>query len=254
VHIVTIGKFTALEALRTRLPLTAALILLLVLFASFFVRELAVTEVVRFQVAFYSALARLSAVFLVAVYVLSSMSREFSDKGLEAVLALDVQRGHYILGKLCGFLTASAMVALMLSLPAFALAPFASAAAWGLSLGLELAVVARLSLFCIVTFNQLLPASAFVAGFYLVCRSIDAMRLMSANPLGGSTDWTQQVTHGLVEALAYLLPALDQWTRTGWLADAPPAAAELGLIAAQSAVYLVLLAAAALFDFHRRSV
>jgi ABC-type transport system involved in multi-copper enzyme maturation permease subunit len=253
VHIATIGKFTALEALRTRLPLTAVLLLLLLLLSSLFVRELAVTEAARFQAVFYCAVARLGAVFLVVVYVLSSMSREFNDKGLEAVLALDVRRSHYILGKLCGFLLASGIVAAVLCLPAFALAPLPAAAAWSLSLGLELALVAALALFCIVTFNQLLPASAFVAGFYLVCRSIDAMRLMSAYPVGGGGEWSQQITHGLVEGLAYLLPALDQWTRAAWLVDAPPGAAELGAIAAQGALYLVLLGAAALFDFHRRS-
>lgn len=252
-HIRTIGKFTALEALRTRLHLTAALMTLLAVLASLFVRELAVTETARFQLAFYSAVARLSAVFLVAVYVLSSMSREFNDKGLEAVLALDVPRSHYILGKLGGFLIASGIVAAALALPVFAFAPLISAAAWAVSLGMELALVAALALFCIVTFNQMLPAAAFVAGFYLVCRSIDAMRLMSAHPVAGGDGWSEQITRGLVEALAYLLPALDQWTRASWLADVPPSAAELGVIVAQSLVYLALLGAAALFDFHRRS-
>jgi ABC-type transport system involved in multi-copper enzyme maturation permease subunit len=252
-HIRTIASYTALEALRTRLPLTALLVLLLALLASLFVRELAVSESARFQLTLYSALARAGAVFLVAVHVLYSMSREFSDKGLDAVLALDVGRSHYILGKLGGFLIAAGLVAVILSLPVSAMAEPAAAAAWSLSLLMELALVATLALFCSLTFSQLLPASAFVAGFYLVCRSIDAMRLMAAYPVGGGPDGAQPIVRGLVEALAYLLPALDRWTRAAWLVDAPPPLAELGLIAIQSAVYIFLLVAAALFDFQRRS-
>lgn len=252
-HIKTIGKFTALEALRTRLPLTSILVLLLLLLASFFVRELAVTEAARFQTAFYSAAARLCAVFLVAVYVLASVSREFNDKGLEAVLALDVRRSHYILGKLAGFLISALIVAVTLSLPAFLFAPLPAAASWAFSLALELALVVTLALFCIVTFNMLLPAAAFVAGFYLICRSMEAMRLMSAYPVGSNDGWSQQVTQGLVELLAYLMPALDGWTRASWLVDGAPTSGELVAIAVQGVVYLVLLTAAALFDFHRRS-
>jgi len=253
VHISTIARFTALEALRTRLPLTSILALLLLLLASFFVRELAVTEAARFQTAFYSAAARLCAVFLVAVYVLASMAREFNDKGLEAVLALDVRRSHYILGKLAGFLLAALMVAVVLALPPFLFAPLPAALSWAFSLTLELALIAALALFCIVTFNMLLPAAAFVAGFYLICRSVEAMRLMSAHPVGGGSDWSELITQGLVEMLAYLLPALDGWTRAAWLVDAAPSSSELAAIAVQGIVYLVLLTAAALFDFYRRS-
>ena len=42
-HITTIGKYTALEAVRTRVPATAVLTLVILLGASLFVRELAPT-------------------------------------------------------------------------------------------------------------------------------------------------------------------------------------------------------------------
>ncbi len=99
---------------------------------------------------------------------------------------------------------------------------------------------------------MLLPAAAFVAGFYLICRSIETMRLMSAHPVGGDGGWSQQITQGLVEMLAYLLPPLDRWTQAAWLIDAAPAASDLATIAAQGMAYFVLLTAAALFDFYRR--
>jgi len=49
------------------------------------------------------------------------------------------------------------------------------------------------------------------------------------------------------------LPARDQWTATAWLVDATPDPGQLLGIFFQGLVYLTLLTAATLFDFHRRS-
>ena len=253
-HITTIGKYTALEALRTRVPRTALLTLALLACASLFVRELAVTEAARFQITFYAAAARLCAVFLTSVYVLASISREFNDKGLEVVLALDVPRAHYICGKLAGFIVAATLIGAIVSLPLWILTSTTAAMMWTISLVIELALVATLSLFCVVTFSQLLPAAGFVAAFYLLARSIDAMRLMSAHPISGADTPSQQVMTAFIEGLGYLLPALDRWTATTWLVDAAPAPAALAGIALQGAIYLVVLTSAALFDFHRRGL
>ncbi|MDP1537276.1 MAG: ABC transporter permease [Burkholderiales bacterium] len=253
-HITTIGRYTALEALRTRVPATALLTLCLLLGASLFIRELAVTESSRFQIGFYAAAARLCAVFIASLYVLASITREFNDKGLEVVLALDVPRSHYICGKLAGFMLVALVCAVVLSLPLWALAPAAAAGLWTASLAIELALITALSLFCIVTFSQLLPAAGFVVAFYLLARSVTAMRLMSASPLAGQDTLSHQVTSMLVEGLGYLLPALDRWTDTAWLLDAAPEPALLLAIAAQGAIYITLLAAATVFDFYRRSL
>ena len=253
-HITTIGRYTAFEALRTRVPATALLTLCLLLGASLFIRELAVTESARFQTGFYAAAARLCAVFIAALYVLSSISREFNDKGLEMLLALDVPRSHYICGKLAGFMLVALALAVILALPLWLLAPAPAVWLWTASLAIELALVAALSLFCIVTFSQLLPAAGFVAAFYLLARSLTAMRLMSANPVAGQDTLSHQATRALVEGLGYLMPALDRWTETAWLVNAAPDPSVLLAVVAQGGIYMVLLATATLFDFYRRSL
>jgi hypothetical protein len=134
------------------------------------------------------------------------------------------------------------------------LAPAAAASIWTVSLVIELALVAALSLFCVVTFSQLLPAAGFVAAFYLLARSIDGMRLMSTHPISGADTPSQQVMTALIETLGYLLPALDHWTATTWLVDVAPEPSVLAGIALQGFIYLALLTCAALFDFHRRGL
>jgi ABC-type transport system involved in multi-copper enzyme maturation permease subunit len=252
-RIPTIARYTLLEALRTRLPVLTLAAAVLLLAASFFVREIAITESARLQTGFYAAAMRLAAVFIAGLYILASMSREFNDKGLDAVLALDVPRAHYILGKLAGFLVLAALIAAIAGLPLVFLAAPAPALQWAVSLAFELAVVAAVSLFCIVTFSQLLPAASFVLAFYLLARTLTAARLMSAQPVSGADALSHQVMSWMVEALALVMPALDEWTRTAWLLDQAAAWPDIGMLLLQSTLYVALLAAAAMFDFYRRN-
>jgi hypothetical protein len=57
-----------------------------------------------------------------------------------------------------------------------------------------------------------------------------------------------------VNAVALLLPRLDSVTRTEWLLYAPPAGAAYAAALAGLALYVLLLIAAGLFDFQRKSL
>ena len=252
-RIATIARYTLLEALRTRLPALVLTTLLALLAASFFIESISVTEGARFQAGFYAAGMRLACVFIATLYVLVSVAREFDDKGLDVLLALDLPRAHYVLGKLAGFLAIALLIALVASLPLAWLAAPQAAMQWLVSLGLELAIVVALALFCILTFSQLTPAASFVLAFYLLARSLTAIRLMGAHPLAGADTLSHQVIQFLVEILALILPSFDAWTQTAWLVNEPASWSALLQLAGQSALYVALLAAATMFDFYRKN-
>lgn len=252
-RIATIARYTALEALRTRLPALSAIVIGTLLAASFFVREIAITDSARFQTAFYAATVRFAMVFLAALHVIASISREFQDKGLDLVLALDLPRAHYVLGRLGGFLAIAVALALAAALPLAALSAWDAAAQWSASLAAELALIVALSLFCVMTFNQIMPAASFVLAFYLLARAITAVRLISGNPVTGADAPSHQVMAWLVDSLALVVPPLDAWTRTAWLVDATAAWSALGGIAAHGALFVAILAAAAVFDLSRKN-
>lgn len=252
-QITTIARYTLLEALRTRLPALVLSAIVLLAAAGYFVQEIAVTESARLQTGFYAAAMRLTAVFMAGLYVLSSVSRDFNDKGIDIVLALDLPRSHYILGKLAGFLAIGALIAAAVSVPLALLAAPAAALQWGTSLALELAIVVSLSLFCIVTFSQLMPAASFMLAFYLLARALTAIRLMSAHPLVDADALSHQFIGMMVDGVALVVPALETWTRTAWLVNQPAAWTEIGALAGQSLVYVTLLAAATMFDFYRKN-
>jgi len=250
----TIARFTLLEAIRTRLPLVVVAVFALIWAASYFVHQISITESARLQSSFFAAAARLASVFMLALYITSSMAREFNEKGLELVLALDLPRSSYLIGKLAGFIAVGMIIALAAALPLAAYAPPSVALTWAASLALELAIVCAASLFCIVTFNQVFAAVTLVAGFYLLARSITAMRLMAESSILGSLADARPLLSFGVEALAYLVPPLDRFSATEWIAARVVEPYVLGPIVVQSAVFVALLLGATMIDFYRREI
>lgn len=253
-HVFTIARFTLLEARRTRLPWLALVVLAVVWAGSLFIHQIAITESDRLQWSFYASASRLASVLMLALYITSSMVREFNEKGLELLLALDLPRASYLLGKLTGFVAIAAVLALSCGAPITLHAPPAVVGVWSASLFCELAIVAALSIFCIVTLHQVLPAVMLVCGLYLLGRSITAMRLMAETELLGRMGGARPAVDVGVDALAYVVPALDRFTLTEWIAERAVSIAVLGPVAVQTAVAVAVLAAAALFDFYRREI
>ena len=253
-QIVTLARFTLIEAWRTRLLWLSVVALALIFAAAYFVQQLAITESARVHVAFAAAASRLMAVFVLSLFILTSLVREFNDKGLELTLSFDLRRADYILGRLLGFTLIALAMALLAGLPQMALAPLPAALQWSCSLALELVIVSALSVFCILTFTQLMPAATFVAGFYLLARAMSAIRLISANPLLGEDSLSQKTMAWLIDALALVLPALDRFTQSAWLVDGAAGWATVASCAWQAMLYTSLLVAAAMFDFYRRNL
>ena len=253
-QIVTLARFTLLEAWRTRLLWLFVIALALIFSATFFVQQLAITESARMQIALSAAATRLAAVFLLSLHILTSIVREFDDKGLELTLSFDLRRSDYVFGRLLGFTAIALAIALLAALPQCILAPCPAALQWGLSLAVELVMMAAFSLFCGVTFTRLMPAAGLVGGFYLLGRALSALRLISDTPIAGGDAPSHQVMAWLVEALALVLPALDRFTQSAWLVDGTGTWPLLGSCTLQAVLYTALLGAAAMFDFYRRNL
>jgi hypothetical protein len=144
-------------------------------------------------------------------------------------------------------------LALISSLPLALFAPARQVAPWGLSLACELLLVTAFALFCVLSLTQVMSALAAVAGFYLLSRSISALQIMAASPLADALSLGQKVVNFVIDTIAFLLPGMDRMTQTGWLIYAAPTAAEIMQILAQTAVYMLLLCGAALFDLQRKN-
>ena len=89
-----------------------------------------------------------------------------------------------------------------------------------------------------------MAALSAVMAFYMLARSIAALQLIGQGGIS-SDSVSQKVVAGVINAIALMLPRLDQFTRTEWLAyggggwatlapllDSPPADESAALVAA----------------------
>jgi len=249
-----LARLVLLEARRSGLPWLAGACVAAGIGLAAFLSQVALTESRELQVAIVAAWLRACAAFLIAAHVATRTLREIDDKVLELMLALPLGRPSLYLGRLAGFAACGALLAAAFAAPLLFWAPPGAVALWGLSLACEVALVAAAALFFAMTLVQPVPAIAATAGLYLLARSISALQALAAGgPLAdGSIAGT--LARGAVSAVAFLLPRLDAATRSEWLLyGAPPASAYAAAIGGL-VLYGIVLAAAGLFDFERKSL
>lgn len=250
--VVTLARSVLLEARRGGLPWLAAASLALGIAAAAFLSQVALTETLALQLAVLAALLRAAAVFLVAAQVTSATLREIQDKGLELMLSLPLSRSTHYLGRLAGFAACGALLSVLFGLVVLFWAPPAQAVLWAVSLAFETALVAAAALFFAMTLSSVVAALAATAGLYLLARAMPAIQALAARPLAEET-WAGWLARHAVDALAFVLPRVDVATRTDWLVYGVSTNEVLTALAGLL-LYIVLLTAAGLIDFHRRSV
>jgi len=249
----TIAHYTLLEAMGNRLIWLFATVLVAGIGFTGFLDELALTEKREIQLALLAALLRFSGIFLLATFVVTSMVREFNDKGLQLLLALPVTRAGYLFGKMAGFAALAAVPALLFGLLTALLAEPGPSLIWTVSLMLECWIIAAFSMLCVLTFNQVMPALSAVMGFYVLSRSIGTLQLIGSQPLAEHSV-SQRIISVMIDCLSAVLPHLDQFTRSDWLVYPGAGWPLLASLAGQSAIYLALLSGAALFDLYRKNL
>lgn len=248
-----VGMFTALEAVRGRLLWLFLVVILAAQLIAGIAGTAAVTERNAITVGMLAAVLRLAAVLLTALFVVNSVAREQAEKASELVLALAIPRYVYYFGKLVGCILVAMSIAMLCSLPLLPHAAFNQVLLWGMSLSCELALVAALSLVLMFTFSQIPVALTAAAGFYLLARIMDAIRLMAHGPLVDTQALSSRIIARAVDVLAYLLPPLSDFTSSDWLIYGDGGLADMKGIVAQTIVYLAMLAGAGLFDLYRRN-
>ena len=252
--IFTYGRFTFLEAVRSRLGWVALVTLVASLGVGQFIDQMALTESQPIRAAVLGAMLRLAAVFLIASFVITSMVREHNDKGLELLLSLAAPRHCYLLGKWLGFVWAAIALAGAFALPLALSADAPRVLAWGLSLALELVVVASASLLCVLTFSHVVSGLAAVGAFYVLSRLISTLQMIGDSAVAPLDSLAFQFGAWSLRAIGVLLPRLDLFTRTAWLTGDAVPFADLPALGLQSAVYSALLLCAAAIDLTRKNI
>lgn len=244
-----IAASTLREALRSRLLWLLAALALGAVGLAGFLQAVVPAEGHATGTTLLAALLRLACAGMVAIFTVTSIVREYADKQVELLIALPVPRAAWLLGRLAGCGLLALLPAAVAGLLVACVAPAAQAALWTASLLGELWIVAAFAVFCTLTLQHALPSLCATSGFYLLARSVTALQQAGH---GAAPDAGQRAIAAGTDVLAFVLPRLDAFGRSEWLVHATGGAADLGLVAGQTAAYVALLAAAALFDLYRK--
>src|SRR6266567_1997642 len=108
--VASLARATLLEAVRNRLLWLAVIVVVIAFGLAQFLNQVAITESREIQTALLAAPLRVAAVFIVAVFVITSMVRELSDKITELLLSLPAPRSAYFFGKFAGYAIVAAIL------------------------------------------------------------------------------------------------------------------------------------------------
>lgn len=252
-RIYTISCFTVLEARRSHLIWVVSFIVLVSVMLGLFVQALAITETTQFQSSLVGAMLRLAAVAVMGLYVITRLSQEFSNKTIEFILAMQLTRSEYVVGKLAGYFVLAGVIASVFSLSLMMYVPGFQLLVWGISLWGELSIVVAFSVFCVIVFTQTYLALLAVLAFYLVSRMMTSILLLATAPLAATGEFSQSVLAPLMAVLDYAIPNLDQFAQSQWLVYHSATWQDIGTTVIVSVGYVLLFLAVTLCDFYRKN-
>jgi ABC-type transport system involved in multi-copper enzyme maturation permease subunit len=252
-QIFILAMYIVIEALWTRFFVIIISFLLIGFGITLFIGQVALIEQLAIQSTLLATFLRLGAVYIVSLFVITSMVREFNDQSIYLWLSLPLPRSIYFLGKLLGFIFIAFITATLFGGALAFYTTLQNAVVWTISLLCELIIIATLSLLCVLTFHQIMQAFSAVLSFYILARSISTMQLVAEGHLNNNNSWVDQFINGLIYLLAMMLPSLDQFTQSEWLVY-HISGTDLINILGQTVIYVVLLIAMSLFDFYRKNL
>ena len=170
------------------------------------------------------------------------------------MLSLPIPRASYYLGKLMGFSFLSMVAALVCGLFLLLYVPPDQVLLWSVSLTCELLIVTAFCLLCLFTLDQVTLALSAVIAFYVLSRGIAAFQLMASGPWAQGSSLADAIIARVIDGIALLLPRFHEFTASEWLVYHTGDWQALLPVLGQTAVYLVLLAGAALFDLYRKNL
>jgi ABC-type transport system involved in multi-copper enzyme maturation permease subunit len=246
-----IAYYTFREGTQNRLFRLTLVGLLCLLGIAEFTGELAITETRNVQAALLASFSRWFLVMTSALFVITSMVREFNDKGTEQILSLPVSKTGYYFGKFLGFMSLSLVIAISICLILSLYTEFTWLVVWFISLICETAIIIGVSMLCMFTFSNITISFMAVIAFYLLSRTMEAIQLLSTSPILESNSFSQDFMTALVNGIAYFLPDLNRFSNSEWLVYGIEGS-DLGFNLLQTLIYLVFLIAAGLFDLSRK--
>ena len=250
--VLTIARFSLLEAVRGKIIWIMVSLLLLSLMLSLFIGETTLTETRETQVALMAGFLRLSSVMVIIFFVVSSISRDFQDKSVELLFSISMPRYQVFLGKFFGFGLVALSAAIIFSAGLIFYSDISVVLFWALSLWCELTLVALISLIFILSLEHVAMSLVASIGAYALMRFMPAIQSMGDGPFQDSV--FNQLMNKILDLIDLLLPRLDHFAQSSWLVKGAAAEIDVVYFLLEFVLFVCLFVVVGVIDLKRKAI
>jgi hypothetical protein len=244
-----LARLTLLEARRTAVGRAALAAIAVALSLALFMDRIVLTDQERATVLTYAAIVRLGLVLLIAQAIIANTVRDLNEHIVEHFLALPLTRLQYAIGKWLGWTGVAMICGAAAGLPLLGFTGTPGRLAWTLSFMAEAVVAVSLALLLALALGRIITAMLAFCCMYLFARISYLLVLLSNNMGANQGSLVDRFDARYIELASYLLPRMDRFADSAWLAGSP---VRFGPDVLQGVIYIALLGAVAGIELRRK--
>jgi len=251
----TIIRYILITALRDWLFIGLMAIVFMAYGLSVFMGSTALVEQTQMSLAYFAGSSRIVLMTGLIIFICFHVRRSFENREIESILSKPISRAQFIVSYWVGFIVLAiiAIIPLILILAFLNTPDLIGLAYWSISLICEYALILAFALLAALVMRSAVSAVLSCFAFYLISRLmgffIAALQsktsLMGHGTLG---DWMGSI----LKIISTIIPRLDLYAKSDWLIYGIADKTDLWIFPIQSAVYISLILAMAVFDLKRK--
>ncbi len=245
-------KHIIVTASRDWLFLSLFIMLLICLTLSFFLGNVALSEQEHMKMVFLAGSSRIFLIIGVILFICFSIKRSFENKEIDFIISRPISRVSFLFSYFIAF----SLLCLILVLPLqffiylFFQPNLLGFLSWGLSLFLELVIIASFAIFSSLILKTALASVLSCFAFYFISRIMGFAVSSIIIPANFSN--VDGILATILKLLSSLLPRLDLFTQNKWLVYGDINISNIYLIVIYAVIYVALLLLMSIFDFKRK--
>ncbi len=264
-------KYILVAAMRDKLMVTLALMIVLGAAIAVFMGAATITENESFLLVFSSGGLRFLGVIGVVLFSCFYVRRSFDSKEVEFLLSRPISREAFLVSHALAFSILSFIIAAFIYVVILVIGNPDSLGTfvWAISIASEIAIMSVVSLFFSMVLSSASGSALAALGFYALSRMIGTvLGIVTAAPGG----WGMSIMNNTMELISVIIPRFDIMGQTSWLIYGVEEAVGLkfmpnagvfaqgliqhiglsGFILSQFIIFMTLLLTASFYDFNRR--
>ncbi len=245
-------KYILSAALKDRLFIGLLVLVTVGVSLSIFLGSSAITEKDQFSLVFASGGLRIGGLLTLVLFTVFYVRRSFEMRDVEYLLSKPISRFQFLLAHSVA-LSILALIITALITAALYFMPsevgFYSLSMWGISICVELIIVANVALFFSLMLPSAVTATLMSLAFYVLARLIGGvLGVIAAAGDSGLTAFLENV----MLLVSVFIPRLDLMGQTSWLIYGFGASDDLLFILLQGGVFCGFIFSVALWDLKRK--